>query len=59
MTVPSTAVPVGFSRRGLPLGVQVVGAELQDDLTLSVAEHIEAALGGWQPAWVVPGGVSR
>lgn len=58
MQLPCTAVPVGFSRKGLPLGVQVVGAELQDDLTLSVAEHVEAAMGGWRPAWVVPGSLS-
>jgi fatty acid amide hydrolase 2 len=46
---PSTAVPVGFNREGLPLGVQVVGKRANDRLTLAVAEEIESIFGGWRP----------
>lgn len=49
---PATAVPAGETQAGLPLGVQIVGAPMRDGLTLSVAERIEEALGGWRPARV-------
>ncbi|MBZ0252658.1 MAG: amidase, partial [Candidatus Methylomirabilis sp.] len=49
MELPATAVPTGFSRKGLPLGVQVAGARNNDHLTLYVAERIEEAFGGWKP----------
>ncbi|MCO4771489.1 MAG: amidase [Deltaproteobacteria bacterium] len=47
MEVPSTQVPLGLSRRGLPLGVQVVGAHGQDHRTIAVATELERAFGGW------------
>ena len=40
--LPATAVPAGKSREGLPIGVQVVGAYLEDLTTLAVARQIEA-----------------
>lgn len=46
---PATQVPVGVDPRGLPVGVQVVGAPGQDHLTLAVASAIEARSGGWIP----------
>jgi fatty acid amide hydrolase 2 len=46
---PSTAVPMGFSPEGLPLSLQVVAAENQDHLCLSVARMLEIGFGGWQP----------
>src|SRR5262249_40439983 len=46
---PSTAVPVGFNRIGLPLGVQVAAKRANDALTLAVAEEIESIFGGWRP----------
>ena len=33
---------------GLPLAVQIVAGEYQDHLTLSAAETLETAFGGWQ-----------
>ncbi len=45
---PSTAVPTGFSRHGLPVGVQVVGRRFGDALTLRVAADVERVCGGWQ-----------
>ncbi|MGE0877343.1 MAG: amidase family protein [Acidimicrobiia bacterium] len=36
--VPSTVVPIGFDRRGLPLGIQIVAPFLQDRTSIRVAE---------------------
>ena len=52
--LPATACPVGLScptsnGARLPLGVQVVGAQGHDHLTIAVALEIERAFGGWQP----------
>lgn len=48
---PVTQVPLGLSRAGLPLGVQVVAAPGADHLSLAVALHLEKAMGGWVPPW--------
>jgi amidase len=40
---PATAVPVGFSRDGLPIGVQVVAPPRDDLRALAVAHGIEQA----------------
>jgi fatty acid amide hydrolase 2 len=47
LEVPSTQVPLGLSSRGLPLGVQVVGARGHDHRTIAVAQELERAFGGW------------
>ena len=47
---PSTHVPVSMSRKGLPVGVQVVGSRGHDGLTLAVAAALEADFGGWRRA---------
>lgn len=39
--LPSTIVPIGFDKEGLPFGVQVIGGPNMDYLTLEVAEMIE------------------
>ncbi|XP_014775321.1 fatty-acid amide hydrolase 2 isoform X1 [Octopus bimaculoides] len=44
---PVTQCPVGLSSEGLPLGVQVVGSDLADHVTIAVAQEIQAAFGGW------------
>lgn len=49
METPSTAVPMGLDRRGLPLGVQIVGGRGRDALTIAVARVLEDAHGGWVP----------
>jgi amidase len=46
--LPATAVPVGLSQRGLPVGVQIIGLRGGDSKTLAVAQAIEAALGGFR-----------
>jgi fatty acid amide hydrolase 2 len=47
---PSTAVPMGLSKEGLPLSLQVVAAENQDHLCLSMARLLETGFGGWKPS---------
>lgn len=44
---PSTQVPLGLNRAGIPLGVQVIAAHGNDHLTIAVAQHLERAFGGW------------
>uniref|UniRef100_A0A336K9U2 CSON004845 protein n=1 Tax=Culicoides sonorensis TaxID=179676 RepID=A0A336K9U2_CULSO len=45
--LPSTAVPLGLGREGLPIGLQVVANINQDRLCLAVACELERAFGGW------------
>ncbi len=47
LELPVTQVPTGLDKRGLPLGVQVVGGHGQDHVTLAAAVVLEAELGGW------------
>ena len=49
MEFPVTQVPLGLNDRGLPLGVQVVGAPGNDHLTIAVALELEREFGGWVP----------
>jgi amidase len=47
--LPATAVPIGFSPEGLPIGVQIVGPWLEDRTPLKLAELIEREFGGFVP----------
>jgi amidase len=47
--LPATAVPIGFSPEGLPVGVQIVGPWLEDRTPLKLAELIEREFGGFVP----------
>ncbi|MCA9632356.1 MAG: amidase [Myxococcales bacterium] len=49
LELPATQVPLGLDRQGLPLGVQVIGAPLQDHQTIAAALELEKRFGGWQP----------
>ena len=51
LELPVTQVPLGLSREGLPLGVQVVAAHGNDHLTVAVAMALEKEFGGWVPPW--------
>ena len=46
---PGAVVRCGQSAEGLPIGVQVVAHPWRDDVALAVAQHLETALGGYQP----------
>ncbi|XP_066251369.1 fatty-acid amide hydrolase 2-like [Euwallacea similis] len=45
--LPVTNCPVGVTDKGLPVGIQVAAKPFGDNLTLTVAEEIERAFGGW------------
>jgi len=47
--LPATAVPIGRSPTGLPIGVQVIGPYLEDRTTIAFAGLIERAIGGFVP----------
>jgi amidase len=46
--LPSTACPMGFSRGGLPLGLQVMGPYLEDRTTIAFAGLLEREIGGFK-----------
>jgi amidase len=45
--LPATAIPIGLSPQGLPVGVQIVGPWLEDRTPLKLAELIEHEFGGF------------
>jgi len=47
--LPATALPVGRSATGLPIGVQIIGPYLEDRTTIALARHIEREFGGFVP----------
>ena len=47
--LPATAVPLGFSPEGLPVGAQIIGPWLEDRTPLKLAELIEREFGGFIP----------
>lgn len=47
--LPATAVPIGLSRGGLPLGAQVIGPYLEDRTTIGFAGLLEREFGGFRP----------
>lgn len=46
--MPATVTRAGFSSLGLPIGVQIMGAYLEDHTTLAVGCAVEAVNGGFQ-----------
>jgi amidase len=50
---PAAVVPVGRSAEGLPIGVQIAGLPWQEELVLTVAEALEAQVGGWRKPAIV------
>jgi amidase len=47
--LPSTVVPVGRTKDGLPIGVQVVGPYLEDRTALFLAARLAELTGGYEP----------
>jgi amidase len=45
---PAVVVPMGRSKDGLPIGVQIVGRPWEDELVLAVASKLENQRGPWQ-----------
>jgi len=46
-SLPGTAAPVGFTRDGLPAGIQVVGPYLEDRTAIHVAKLVAEVAGGY------------
>jgi amidase len=45
--LPSTAMPIGLSSEGLPIGMQIIGPAMEDRTTLAFAELVEREYGGF------------
>lgn len=45
--LPATACPIGLSRAGLPIGVQVMGSHLEDRTTIAFAGLLAREFGGF------------
>jgi amidase len=45
--LPATAAPVGLSRGGLPIGIQIIGPYLEDRTTIAFAGLLEREFGGF------------
>lgn len=48
-SLPGTSAPVGFTRDGLPAGIQVVGPYLEDRTSIHVARLVAEVSGGYVP----------
>lgn len=46
--LPATAIPIGFTAGGLPIGAQVVGPFLEDRTTIGFAGLLEREFGGFR-----------
>ena len=49
LSLPATQIPTGMAQDGLPLGVQIATAHLNDHLSLNMAVEVEKMFGGWVP----------
>lgn len=49
LKLPVTQVPLGLTKKGLPIGLQVVAGPYKDHLCIAVAEELERVFGGWTP----------
>jgi len=51
---PALALPAGFSRDGLPIGIQLIGRRDAEPELLAIGQWIEARLNSWSNAWLPP-----
>lgn len=47
--LPATALPIGLSEGGLPIGIQAIGPMFGDRTTIGFAELVEREFGGFTP----------
>ena len=45
---PATATPVGRTRGGLPVGLQIMGPYLEDATPIAIAGHMADVVGGFE-----------
>jgi amidase len=48
--LPATAAPIGLTAAGLPVGLQIIGAEGEDPTTIEFARLLADEIGGFTPA---------
>jgi amidase len=46
--LPATVAPVGLSESGLPVGIQIIGARLEDRTTIAFARGLSELMGGFK-----------
>jgi amidase len=47
--LPASVAPIGRTRGGLPVGIQIVAPYLEDHTAIAFAAHLESLLGGFEP----------
>jgi amidase len=47
--LPATTAPVGLTRNGLPVGLQMVGPYLEDSTPIDLAGRLGDLIGGFRP----------
>ena len=47
--LPATTAPVGLTRDGLPVGIQIIGPFLEDATPIDVAGKLTDVMGGFAP----------
>jgi amidase len=47
--LPATVAPIGWTRDGLPVGIQIMGPYLEDATSIDVAAKISKVTGGFRP----------
>jgi amidase len=47
--LPATAAPIGFTEQRLPVGLQIIGPEGEDQTTIEFARLLAAEIGGFVP----------
>jgi amidase len=47
--LPATVAPIGHSPAGLPIGVQIIGPNLEDRTTIAFSGMIKREFGGFAP----------
>ena len=47
--LPATSAPLGLTRSGLPINIQIMGARYQDKTTLKFASLLSKLMGGFTP----------
>lgn len=45
---PALVVPMGHSKEGMPIGVQIVGRPWDEEIVLAIGQRLEGARGPWQ-----------
>ena len=47
--LPATIAPVGLTREGLPVGLQIIGPSLEDATPIDLASKLADVIGGFRP----------